>query len=760
MINKKLDSALKNTYVIAKAQRHMFVCLEHLLHAMLQEEEGRRILYSCGADIEQLTKDIKSYYQDLEISSEEEYDPVHTVSFKRALHKALVHARSADKSEVTLGDMLICIFDEDESHACFFLRRQGVNRIDVLNYISHGITKPGVEPDDEATAGSAGMPRGNDPLEAGEETAPDPKTGKKPSFLEQFTENWTQLAADGKFDKVIGRDLEIQRSIEILCRRMKNNPIYVGDPGVGKTAITRGLAQRIVDGQVPERLQDFTIYALDLGNLIAGTRYRGDFEARLKGVLNALKKQDRVILFIDEIHTIVGAGAAGGSTMDAANLLKPLLADGSLKCIGATTYEEYKNVFEKDRALSRRFQKIDITEPDEQVAISILEGLKEPFEKHHGIRYQPSAIEAMVRLSARYLNERRLPDKAVDVMDETGAQVSLNNPDRKTVTTKDVELLISKIARIPVQSISSEEKESLKDLESRLGSKVFGQDKAIHALVTSIKRHRAGLGHATKPIGSFLFSGPTGVGKTELCKVLSAELGIELVRFDMSEYMEKHTVSRLIGAPAGYVGFEQGGLLTEAIRKSPNAVLLLDEIEKAHADLFNILLQIMDYATLTDNTGRKTDFRSVILVMTSNLGSREMSSSAIGFAGDGFGSKGNPLKAIEQHFTPEFRNRLDGTVIFDRLDERVILKIADRQLDELSSMLAGKKVLLTAEDTARKWLAKHGYEPAYGARPMGRLIQEKIKDRLVDEILFGSLQKGGEVILFSDKDELKFRFKP
>ncbi|AXJ01978.1 ATP-dependent Clp protease ATP-binding subunit ClpA [Cyclonatronum proteinivorum] len=764
MINKKLDSALKNTYTIAKAQRHVYVCLEHLLHAMLQEDEGRRILHNCGADTERLTRDIKSFYKDLEVSEETDYDPVHTVSFKRALHKALVHARSADKSEVTIGDMLICIFDEDESHACFFLRRQGVNRIDVLNYISHGITKPGIEPEfdgsgeDETADTASGSPYADESEEAGEDSRTKSGSRKKPGFLEQFTENWTALAKAGKFDKVIGRDLEIQRSIEILCRRMKNNPIYVGDPGVGKTAITRGLAQRIVDGEVPERLQDFTIYALDLGNLIAGTRYRGDFEARLKGVLNALKKQERVILFIDEIHTIVGAGAAGGSTMDAANLLKPLLADGSLKCIGATTYEEFKNVFEKDRALSRRFQKIDIAEPDEQVAISILEGLKEPFEKHHSIKYQPSAIEAMVRLSARYLNERRLPDKAVDVLDETGAQVSLNHPERKTVTTKDVELLISKIARIPVQSISSEEKESLKDLETKLGNKVFGQDQAIHALVTAIKRHRAGLGHATKPIGSFLFSGPTGVGKTELCKVLSAELGIELIRFDMSEYMEKHTVSRLIGAPAGYVGFEQGGLLTEAVRKNPNAVLLLDEIEKAHADLFSILLQIMDYATLTDNTGRKTDFRSVILVMTSNLGSREMSSTAIGFAGAGFGSKGNPLKAIEQHFTPEFRNRLDGTVIFDRLDERVILKIADRQLSELSAMLSEKKVVLTADDSARQWLAQHGYQPAYGARPMGRLIQEKIKDRLVDEILFGRLQNGGEVRLYSETDELKFSF--
>lgn len=762
MINKKLDSALKNTYTIAKAQRHVYVCLEHLLHAMLQEDEGRRILHNCGADTERLTRDIKVFYRDLEVSGEADYDPVHTVSFKRALHKALVHARSADKSEVTIGDMLICIFDEDESHACFFLRRQGVNRIDVLNYISHGITKPGVEPEfDDAVGTGAESGRGSSPYsnEAGDDTQEQSAGKKKPSYLEQFTENWTELAKAGKFDKVIGRDLEIQRSIEILCRRLKNNPIYVGDPGVGKTAITRGLAQRIVDEQVPERLQGYTIYSLDLGNLIAGTRYRGDFEARLKGVLTALKKEEKVILFIDEIHNIIGAGAAGSSTMDAANLLKPLLADGSLKCIGATTYEEFKNVFEKDRALSRRFQKIDITEPDEQVAISILEGLKDPFEKHHGIKYQPSAIEAMVRLSARYLNERRLPDKAVDVLDESGAQVSLNHPDRKTVTTKDVELLISKIARIPVQSISSEEKESLKDLEAKLGNKVFGQDQAIHALVTAIKRHRAGLGHATKPIGSFLFSGPTGVGKTELCKVLAAELGIELIRFDMSEYMEKHAVSRLIGAPAGYVGFEQGGLLTESVRKNPNAVLLLDEVEKAHADMFNVLLQIMDYATLTDNTGRKTDFRSVILVMTSNLGSREMSSSAIGFAGAGFGAKGNPLKAIEQHFTPEFRNRLDGTVIFDRLDERVILKIADRQLSELSALLTEKKVVLTADDSARQWLARHGYQPAYGARPMGRLIQEKIKDRLVDEILFGSLQNGGEVRLFSENDELSFDFR-
>lgn len=744
--------------MIAKTHRHAFVCLEHLLQAILQEDEGKRILRSCGTDLQQLNKDINEFYDKLEKNEgDDDADPVHTVSFKRALHKALVHARSADKAEVTIGDIIVTMFDEEDSHACFFLKRQGVNRIDILNYISHGISKPGFEQDD-AHFDSIGESKRDDGHPDAETTEAPPSSGKK-SMLEQFTENWTEMARDGKFDTVIGRDLEIQRSVEILCRRYKNNPLYVGDPGVGKTAITRGLAQRIVNEQVPDRLKGFTIYALDLGNLIAGTRYRGDFEARLKGVLKALQQKDDVILFIDEIHTIVGAGAAGSSTMDAANMLKPLLADGSIKCIGATTYEEYKNAFEKDRALSRRFQKIDINEPDEDTTITILEGLKETFETHHGIKYQPSAVQAMVRLTAKHMNERRLPDKAVDIMDEAGAQVSLNHPERKTVTIRDVEILISKITRIPLQSISSEEKENLRDLEDQLSSRVFGQEKAVHALVTSIKRHRAGLGHEHKPIGSFLFSGPTGVGKTELCRVLSAQLGIELVRFDMSEYMEKHTVSRLIGAPAGYVGYEQGGLLTEAVRKNPNVVLLLDEIEKAHADLFNILLQIMDYATLTDNTGRKTDFRNVILVMTSNLGSREMSSAGIGFAGSTGEHKGNPLKAIQNHFTPEFRNRLDDVIIFNRLDEAVINKIALKQLNELKASLIKQKVILDATNEVIDWLSKKGYDPAYGARPMTRLIQEKIKDPLVDEILFGNLQNGGAVQLEIEHDELNFSYE-
>jgi ATP-dependent Clp protease ATP-binding subunit ClpA len=765
MINKHLDSALKNTFLIAKHHRHAFVCLEHLLQAILQEEDGKRLLRSCGTDLEQLNADINKFYESLELADDEEEDPMHTVSFKRALHKALVHARSAEKPEVMIGDIIVCIFDEDESHACFFLKRQGVSRIDVLNYISHGIAKPGFEQPGDPLTGNAGQPRGEGASEeAGGESAAAGKaegeSGAKGDVLAQFTENWTEMAAEGKFDVVIGRNMELQRSVEILCRRYKNNPIYVGDPGVGKTAITKGLAQRIVNDEVPERLRDFNIYSLDLGNLIAGTRYRGDFEARLKGVLKALQQKDKVILFIDEIHTIVGAGAAGGSTMDAANMLKPLLADGSIKCIGATTYEEYKNAFEKDRALSRRFQKIDIVEPDEATTIQILEGLKNVFETHHNIKYQPSAIEAMVRLTSKYMNERRLPDKAVDIMDEVGAQVSLNQPERKTVTAPDVEQLIAKITRIPVQAVSSTEKESLKDLEPSLNEKVFGQEAAVSAVTTAIKRQRAGLGEANKPVGSFLFSGPTGVGKTELCRVMADQLGIELVRFDMSEYMEKHTVSRLIGAPAGYVGFEQGGLLTESVRKNPNVVLLLDEIEKAHADLFNVLLQIMDYATLTDNTGRKTDFRNVLLIMTSNLGSREMSSAGIGFAGNGEGGlKGNPMKAIQQHFTPEFRNRLDDVIIFNRLDERVIHKIARKQLGELQKALKAKKVLLEADASALNWLAEHGYDAAYGARPMGRLIQEKIKNKLVDEMLFGALQHGGNVQLSAGKEGLEFKYE-
>ncbi len=755
MINKSLDRVLKNTFMIAKTHNHAYVSLEHLLQSILKDTEGARILRASGADLNDLNKDINDFYAQLEKNDHPDDDPLHTISFKRALQKALVHARSADKQEVTIGDIIVMIFEEDESHACFFMKKQGINRIDVLNYISHGISKPGFD-DDLSPSEPVSEPQ-SDTKDADSDLNSKSRV-KQSSPLKQFTENWTDLARAGNFDKVIGRELEIQRTIEILCRRYKNNPIYVGDPGVGKTAITKGLAQRIAEGIIPDRLKDHTIYSLDLGSLVAGTRYRGDFEARLKAVLKELQKEEKIILFIDEIHTIIGAGAAGSSTMDAANMLKPLLADGKIRCIGATTFEEYKSYFEKDRALSRRFQKIEIIEPSVDTTIRILEGLKPVFETHHGLKYQPSALESAARLSARYMNDRRLPDKAVDIIDEVGAQVSLGDPNRKTVTPRDIETLISKIARIPVQAISSAEKESLKDLDKNINNKIFGQEKAVNSVVTAIKRHRAGLGNEQKPIASFLFSGPTGVGKTELCRILSKELGIELVRFDMSEYMEKHTVSRLIGAPAGYVGFEQGGLLTDAVRRNPNCVLLLDEIEKAHHDIFNILLQIMDYATLTDNTGRKADFRNVLLIMTSNLGSREMSSSQIGFAGGGINQKGNPDKAIQNHFSPEFRNRLDSTIIFNHLDESVVMQIVHKQIKELNVSLKEKKVYLKANEKALKWLSENGYDPAYGARPMTRLIQEKIKDKLVDEMLFGQLQSGGTVEVSAKNNELEFSF--
>lgn len=750
MINKNLDQVLRNTFLIAKSHKHAFVSLEHLLQSIISDEEGSQIVRSCGGDIDQLNEDINNFYKTLEQSDTTDSDPVHTVGFKRSLHKALIHARAADKAEVSIGDILVCIFDEEDSHACFFLKKQGINRIDVLNYISHGISKTGFSdaPEQDMQAEKVGK--------ADTDARPE-----KQNFLELFTEDLTALAEKGHFDVVIGRDLEIQRSIEILSRRQKNNPLYVGDPGVGKTAIAQGLAQRVKSGDVPERMKSSRILSLDMGALLAGTKYRGDFEARLKGVLKSIKKEKNVILFIDEIHTIVGAGAAGTSTMDASNMLKPMLASGELHCIGATTFEEYKNHFEKDRALSRRFQKIDVDEPSVETTIKIIEGLKPVYEKYHGLKYSASAVEAAVRLSAKYINDRKLPDKAIDVIDEAGAQVSLNVADRKLVTTLDIEKLIAKMAKIPMQSISSTDKESLKELDKKLNEVVFGQSKAIHGITTAVKRHRAGLGNPDKPIGSFLFCGPTGVGKTELSRKLAETLGMELIRFDMSEYMEKHTVSRLIGAPAGYVGFEQGGLLTDAIRRNPSCVLLLDEIEKAHQDVYNILLQIMDYATLTDNTGRKADFRNVILIMTSNVGSREMSRSSIGFADGGKEVTGDPNAAIKKQFTPEFRNRLDDIVIFGHLDEKTLHKIVHKFIAELDTLLREKKVELMLSEGAVKLITRLGYSPVYGARPMGRVIQEKIKNRLVDEILFGELSKGGKVVVDeAENNEFSFYFEP
>lgn len=775
MYSKDLDKVLRDTWLLAKADKHAFVSIEHLLHAIALDENGNRILYAAGVDIALLQEDIQNFYQSIERIDDTE-EPIHTIAFKRVIHHCLMHAHAAEQKEVGIGDALISMFTEEESHAVYFLRKQGVERLDIMNFVAHGIRKS-IDDMDEDYADSILDELDDDSDEFSDDSFIDDleefhdsdtendtfsksKKKKKRSALALFTEDWTQQARDGAFDKLIGRDTEVQRTIEVLSRRLKNNPIFVGDPGVGKTAIAQGLASRIAEDQVPARLQGFRLLSLDLGSLLAGTRFRGDFEERLKKVLREVAEEEKVILFIDEIHNLIGAGAAGNSTMDASNLLKPALQSGKLRCVGATTFEEYKNHFEKDRALSRRFQKIDIHEPSAEDAVKILSGLQPEFEKYHGLKYQPSAVEGAVHLSARYLNDRQLPDKAIDILDEAGARVSLKTTPRKQVTLRDVEELVAQIARIPIQSMTSGDKESLKTLDQHLSEAVYGQEKAIRAVVTAVKRHRAGLGHAQKPVGSFLFSGPTGVGKTELCRVLAQQMGIELIRFDMSEYMEKHTVSRLIGAPAGYVGFEQGGLLTDAIRRNPNAVLLLDEIEKAHQDVYNVLLQIMDYATLTDNTGRKADFRNVILIMTSNVGSREISRTGIGFLdGDSSVQGGDPMGAIRQHFTPEFRNRLDEIVIFKHLDESVILQIVDKFMQELNAQLIDKKVVLELSKDARSWLASKGYSPAYGARPMSRVIQEHVKNPLVDEILFGSLQKGGNVLLEVKDDGLSFTTK-
>ncbi|MEX0686519.1 MAG: ATP-dependent Clp protease ATP-binding subunit ClpA [Balneolales bacterium] len=740
MINKEMDNILRNSYMLASHQKHAFVCIEHLLQAILKDPNGSFIIKSCGGDVDGLNDDIENYYSTLEVNKTKDYEPIHTVGFKRALHRALVHARSAEQEEIGIGDILISFFDEKDSFAAHYMTKNGLSKMDVLNFVSHGIAKPGYE--------QAGQ----------DEELNEPENVKKADFLALYTQDWTAQAYENRFDKVIGREMEIQRSIEILSRRRKNNPIYIGDPGVGKTAITQGLAQRIVQGTVPDRIKNFRVLSLDMGALLAGTKYRGDFEARFKGVINQLEHHKKAILFIDEIHTIVGAGAAGNSTMDASNLLKPILATGELRCIGATTFEEYKNHFEKDRALSRRFQQIEIDEPSVQTTVKILKGLKQAYEDYHNLKYTIGALVSAAELSAKYLNDRRLPDKAIDIIDEVGAQVSLETVPRKTVTTRDVEKLIAKMAKIPVNSIGDSEKETLKELDLVLNDTVFGQEKAVESVVTAVKRSRAGLGNENKPIGSFLFSGPTGVGKTELCRTLADELGIGLVRFDMSEYMEKHTVSRLIGAPAGYVGYDQGGLLTEAIRRKPNCVLLLDEIEKAHVDIFNVLLQIMDYATLTDNTGRKSDFRNVILVMTSNVGSREMSSTSIGFTEKNEELKGDPNKAIQNQFSPEFRNRLDDVIIFNHLSKKTLDKIVNKFIRELELQLIDKKVGIKVSDKALAWIADKGYDPAFGARPMGRVIQEHIKNPLVNEILYGKLVKGGNVFIDVKGSSLNFKY--
>jgi ATP-dependent Clp protease ATP-binding subunit ClpA len=674
----------------------------------------------------------------------DEYVLQQTIGFQRVIQRAVNHVRSAEKSEVSVSDILASIFMEKDSHASFFLNQEGITRLDVLNYISHDL------PADPPAGDQAGF---------GKTDSETDKDKKKSNPLETYTVDMMKMAAEGKLDPLIGRESELQRTMQVLCRRRKNNPVFVGEPGVGKTAMAEGLAQKIYSGEVPQMLKDMRVYSLDLGGMLAGSKFRGDFEQRLKGVISELQKRKNVILFIDEIHTIVGAGATSSGSMDASNILKPVLANGEIRCIGSTTYEEYKNHFEKDRALSRRFEKIEVSEPTIEESVKILKGLRSRYEEHHDIVYTDSALRTACELSSKYLNDRFLPDKAIDVIDEAGAYVRLSGGAHRTkINPVDVEKIVAKMARVPTVSVSTPDRAKLETLDGRLKQVVFGQDDAISALVTAIKRQRAGLGQPEKPVGSFLFTGPTGVGKTEVARQVALNLGVEFMRFDMSEYMEKHAVARLIGAPPGYIGFDQGGLLTDGVRKHPYSVLLLDEIEKAHPDLFNILLQVMDHATLTDNNGKKADFRNVILMMTSNAGSREMSSATIGFADPKKDSSRKSKKAIEKYFSPEFRNRLDGVITFNGLDMQIMEQIVDKFMSEFAVQLAVKKVELTYTDAARQYMAKKGFDPDYGARPLARVIQTEIKDILADEILFGRLEKGGKVTIDLEEEKMTFSY--
>jgi len=747
MISKELERTLNTALKEAKGRRHEYVCLEHLLYALLEDKDANGAIINCGGDIHRLRKGLEEFFQTHVEALPEGSDqqPQQTLSFHRVLQRAVIHAQSAEKKEINGGNILVAMFREPDCYAVYLLEEQGITRFDVVNYISHGISKIATK---------------EEWSQSEEEQGEEEKPGRRVNPLEAFTINLVEKAQQGNIDPLIGRDDEIERTIHVLCRRRKNNPIYVGDPGVGKTALAEGLALKIHHGEVPDVLKDAVIYALDMGALLAGTKFRGDFEARLKGVLSGLKKQPNSILFIDEIHTIVGAGATSGGSMDASNILKPTLASGELKCIGSTTYHDYKSYFERDRALARRFQKIEVPEPSQDEAYKILEGLKPHYEKHHGVHYSAGAIRAAVQLSAKHINDRKLPDKAIDVIDEIGAAVKIQPTEKrkKMIGPKDIERIVAKIAKIPPRSVSTSDKEQLQNLERDLKLTVFGQDAAIETLASTIKLSRSGLGHPEKPIGCFLFSGPTGVGKTEVAKQLAHVMGIEFIRFDMSEYMEKHTVSRLIGAPPGYVGFDQGGLLTDAINRNPYAVLLLDEIEKAHPDLFNILLQVMDHATLTDNNGKKADFRNIILIMTTNAGAREMSGAPLGFGAQSKAGKGK--EAIEKMFSPEFRNRLDAMIVFNALGMEIIERVVDKFIVELDHQLNEKKVFLQLTPKARRWLAERGYDPSFGARPMARLIQNEIKRVLADEILFGSLQGGGKVEVDENDGKLVFAYSP
>ena len=768
MLSSNLEKHLNLAATIAKENRHEFVSLEHILLALTKDQEVIDIVKACGGDVTQLTKDLEQFLDQhcpkvrfqkaegddsdgMSTAAFEHWKPEFTLACHRLLQRAVIQVQSAGRDQVTTGNVLVAIFNEKDSHAVYYMESQGITQFDIINYISHGVskvesgsTRPGSQQDERETE-IDGLPK-------------DSSKQGKTSPLKAYCVNLNERARLGKLDPMVGREDVIERAVQVLCRRTKNNPLLIGEPGVGKTAIADGLAQRIVDGQVPEMLKDATIFSLDMGALLAGTKFRGDFEERLKAVVKALEADTNGILFIDEIHTLVGAGATSGGSMDASNLLKPSLANGSLSCIGSTTYKEYRQHFEKDRALSRRFQKIDVKEPSIEDTIKILEGLKSRYEEHHGVQYSKAALKAAAELSARYIQSRHLPDKAIDVIDEVGARtrIQAKDPGVKQIRVSDVEKVVASMAQVPMQSVNSQDKTSLRELDSKLKGVVFGQDRAIEAVTTAIKLSRTGLGRENKPIGCYLFSGPTGVGKTEVCKQLAHFLGNTFVRFDMSEYMEKHTVSRLVGAPPGYVGYEEGGLLTEQVTKNPYCVLLLDEIEKAHPDIYNILLQVMDNGTLTDSHGKTADFRNVILILTTNAGAADAQKGSVGI--NPTSSADKSMEAVKRTFTPEFINRLDAIVAFDKLPEDVMLQVVKKFLGDLEKQLGKKKIELQANEEALKWLLKKGFDPLYGARPMARTIDEHIKKPLVDEILFGRLEKGGKVSVTIKDDKPAFDF--